>query len=152
MILHSWHARIDTVVHQFPFLPWSAVVRSGQVRSACTPRWQPCVRARWSQSSIGNLLHTSTRCLRKNGCDAVWTGRHPTTGDVADLLLLRVRRYVFFFRWKQFGAWKEASSETWHRFESRVRGLHCGQVVFFLYKVACALTQGCHLGVQADLT
>ena len=25
-ILHSWHARIDTAVHQFAFLPWSAVV------------------------------------------------------------------------------------------------------------------------------
>ena len=27
VILHSWHARIDTVVHHFAFLPWSAVVR-----------------------------------------------------------------------------------------------------------------------------
>ena len=26
VILHSWHARIDTVLHQFAFLPWSAVV------------------------------------------------------------------------------------------------------------------------------
>ena len=25
-ILHLWHARIDTAVHQFAFLPWSAVV------------------------------------------------------------------------------------------------------------------------------
>ena len=26
VILHSWHARKDTAVHQFAFLPWSAVV------------------------------------------------------------------------------------------------------------------------------
>ena len=30
----------------------------------------------------------------KDGCDAVWTGRHPITGDVADLLLLGMRKYV----------------------------------------------------------
>ena len=53
-----------------------------------------CHGQRWSQLSIGNLLHTSKRCLRKNGCDAVWTGRHPTTGDVPDLLVLGMRRYV----------------------------------------------------------
>ena len=37
-------------------------------------------------------------------------------------------------------------------FRIRVRGLHYGQVIFFLFKIACALTPGCHLGVQADLT
>ena len=42
------------------------------------------------------MLHTSKRCLRKDDCDAVWTGRHPTTGDVADLLLLGMRRYMPF--------------------------------------------------------
>ena len=26
VILHSWHARTQTVAHQFAFLPWSAVV------------------------------------------------------------------------------------------------------------------------------
>ena len=89
-ILHLWHAHIDTAVHQFAFLPWSAVV-----------------------------MHTSKRCLRKDGCDAVWTGRHPTTGDVADLLLLGMRRYVLSSAGNNLViGGKHPSTETWHRFES----------------------------------
>ena len=57
-----------------------------------------------------------------------------------------------FFRWKQLGDWKETSTETWHRFESEFVAFITGRQCFFLYKVACALTQGCHVGVQADLT
>ena len=56
-----------------------------------------------------------------------------------------------FFCWKQLGDWKETSTETWHRFESEFVAFITGRY-FFLFKIACALTPGCHLGVQADLT
>ena len=75
VILHSWHARIDIVVY-------------------ITLHF--CHGQRWSQLSIRNLLHTSKRCFCKDGCDAVWSGGHPTAGDVADLLLLGMRKYVLF--------------------------------------------------------
>ena len=68
--------------------------------------------------SIGNLLHTSQRCLRKDGCDAVWTGRHPTTGDVGRPPFAWDEKVQAFFRWKQFGDWRQTSTEAWHRFES----------------------------------
>ena len=59
-------------------------------------------------------------------------GLDATTGDVADLLLLRMGMYVLFFRWKQLGDWKEASSETWHRFESEFVAFIAGRGFLFV--------------------
>ena len=112
---------------------------------------QFCHGERSAQSSIANLLHTSKPCLRKDACDAVWTGCDPTTGDGRPPFDWdeKVRA---FHRGKQLGDWKETSTETWHRFKSEFVTLIAGRERFFLYKVACALTQDCHVGVQADLT
>ena len=73
VILHSWHARIDTAVHQFAFLPWSAVVTIKYWKFAAYIKTLP--PQRWLR-----------RCLE--------LGRHPTTGDVADIPLLGMRRCV----------------------------------------------------------
>ena len=55
-----------------------------------------CHGQRWSQLSIGNLLHTSKRCLRNDGCDAwrchFWeTLGCPNPGGVLVLAQLSIR-------------------------------------------------------------
>ena len=122
VILHSWHARIDTVVHQFAFLPWSAVVTIKYWKFAAYSKTLP--PQRWLQRCLDWTPLKNKRC-----------GGPPFAVDE------KVRT---FSRWKQLGDWKEASTETWQRFESEFMAFITGSQCFFLCKVSCAPTQGCH--------
>ena len=95
-ILHLWHARIDTAVHQFAFLPWSAVVTTKYWKFAAYIKTLP--PQRWLRRCLDWTPPNNRRC-----------GRPPFAWDE------KVRA---FFRWKQLGDWRETSTETWHRFES----------------------------------
>ena len=96
VILHSWHARIDTVVHQFAFLPWSAVVTIKYWEFAAYIKTLP--PQKWLQRCLDWTPPNNRRC-----------GRPPFAWE---------EKVHVFFRWKQLGDWKETSAETWHRFES----------------------------------
>ena len=71
---------------------------------------------------------------------------HPTTGDVADLLLLGMTGYMIF------SAGNNSVIGRKHRLKHGIVSNQSSwpslRACFFLYKVACALTQGCHLGVH----
>ena len=95
-ILHLWHARIDTAVHQFAFLPWSAVVTTKYWKFAAYIKTLP--PQTWLRRCLDWTPPNNRRC-----------GRPPFAWDE------KVRA---FSRWKQLGGWGETSTETWHRFES----------------------------------
>ena len=91
--------------------PWHVILTRG---THAKPMWYIslhfCYGQRWSQLRVGNLLHTSKRCLHKDGC-LDWTPPNNRRCGWDD-------KVCAFFRWKQLGGWKETSTETWHRFES----------------------------------
>ena len=89
VILHSWHARMDTVVHQFAFLPWSALVSQSvsQSSQACTPRGEPfqgagakfhfihTLHAHWLQKSkkpFNCCFHTTKSCAVSSQRPNLW--------------------------------------------------------------------------------
>ena len=95
-ILLSWHARIDTAVHQFAFLPWSAVVAIKYSKFAAYIKTLP--PQTWLRRCLDWAPPNNRRC-----------GRPPLAWD---------EKVCAFFRWKQLGDWKETLTEAWHRFES----------------------------------
>ena len=96
VILHPWHARIDTAVHQLAFLPWSAVVTMKSWKFAAYIKTLP--PRRWLRRCLDWTPPNNRRC-----------GRPPFAWGE------KVRA---FFRWEQLGNWKETSTETSHRFKS----------------------------------
>ena len=108
VIRHSWHARIDTVVHQFAFLPWSAVVTIMYWKFAANIKTLP--PQKWLRRCLDWTPPNNRRC-----------GRPPFAWD---------EKVRVFFRWKQLGSWKETSTDTWHRFESEFVAFITGSQCF----------------------